>query len=98
MKHRINNRFSLSSDRYNWILLDKKNGKKIKRSYFSNINQLSQFIGELVAKESISKSNVELGEIHSILPSYASVINKISLKLESYIESIIKDGGNNKSP
>ena len=91
MKHNLNNRFTLSSDKYNWILLDEQEGKKVKRSYFPNIKQLSQFIGELVAKESPGKAKVELGDIHSITPSYSSVIDKIVERLEAYIDSIVKD-------
>jgi hypothetical protein len=91
MNHHLNNRFTLSSDKYNWILKDKINGKKIKRSYFSNIKQLTNFIGELIAKESLGKAEVELGDIHSITPSYSSVIDNITRKLEKYIDSIVKD-------
>ena len=91
MKHRLNNRFTLSNDKYNWILLDEQEGKKVKRSYFPNIKQLSQFIGELVAKESPGKAKVELGDIQSITPSYSSVIDKIVERLEAYIDSIVKD-------
>lgn len=91
MKHNLNNRFTLSNDKYNWILLDEQEGKKVKRSYFPNIKQLSQFIGELVTKESIGNAKVQLGDIHSITPSYSSVIDKIVERLEAYIDSIVKD-------
>ena len=91
MKHHLNNRFTLSSDKYNWILLDEQESRKVKRSYFSSIKQLSRFIGELVAKESIDKAKVELGDIRTIVPSYSSVIDTISERLESYIDSIVQD-------
>ena len=91
MKHNLNNRFTLSSDKYNWILLDEQEGKKVKRSYFSNIKQLSRFIGELVAKESLDKAKVELGDICTITPSYSSVIDKMVERLEAYIDSIVQD-------
>ncbi len=93
MNHHLNNRFTLSSDKYNWILKDKINGKKIKRSYFSNTKQLASFIGELIAKESLGNGEVELGDIHSITPSYSSVIEQSALKLEQYIKSIVREGG-----
>ena len=89
MKHHLNNRFTLSSDKYNWILLDEQEGKKVKRSYFPNIKQLSRFIGELVAKESPGKAKVELGDIQSITPSYSSVIEETIVKLERYIDECI---------
>ena len=91
MKYYLNNRFTLSSDKENWILLDKVKGKKVSRHYFSNIKQLSRFIGELVAKESIDKAKVELGDICTITPSYSSVIDKIVERLEAYIDSIVQD-------
>jgi len=90
MTHHLNNRFTLSSDKENWILKDKAEGKKVSRHYFPNIKQLSRFIGELVAKESLDKSKVELGDIHSITPSYSSVIDDIVERLESYIDSIVE--------
>jgi hypothetical protein len=91
MKHHLNNRFTLSSDKYNWILLDEQEGKKVKRSYFPSIKQLSRFIGELVTKESLGKAKVELGDIRTITPSYSSVIDKIVERLEAYIDSIVQD-------
>ena len=90
MKHNLNNRFTLSSDKYNWILLEQE-GKKVKRSCFPNIKQLSRFIGELVAKESQGKVKVELGDIRTIALSYSSVIDKIVERLEVYIDSIVQD-------
>lgn len=91
MKHHLNNRFTLSSDKYNWILLDEQEGRKVKRRYFPSIKQLSRFIGELVAKESLSKTKVGLGDIRTIVPSYSSVIDKIVERLEVYIDSIVQD-------
>jgi len=91
MKHQLNNRFTLSSDKYNWILLDEQEGKKVKRSYFPNIKQLSRFMGELVAKESQGKAKVDLGDIRTITPSYSSVIDKIVERLEAYIDTIVQD-------
>jgi hypothetical protein len=90
MTHHLNNRFTLSSDKYNWILKDQVKGRKVSRHYFPNIKQLSQFIGELIAKESLAKSKVELGDIHSITPSYSSVIDDVVGRLESYIDLIVE--------
>jgi len=91
MKHNLNNRFTLSSDKCNWILLDEQQGKKVRRRYFTSIDQLSRCIGELVAKETLDKAKVELGDIHSITHSYSSVIDKIVERLEAYIDSIVQD-------
>jgi len=91
MKHHLNNRFTLSSDAHNIILLDCKKGKKPSRHYFPNAKQLSRFIGALVEKESLGDVKVQLGDIQAATLSYPSVIDKMTKKLESYIESIIKN-------
>jgi hypothetical protein len=91
MTHHLNNRFSLSSDKYNLIFLDCKKGKKPSRHYFPNARQLSRFIGELVEKESLGDTKVQLGDIHAITLSYSSVMDKMMGKFETYIDSIIEN-------
>jgi len=91
MRHDFNDRFTLSSDKDNWILKDKVKGKKVRRHYFTSIEQLSRCIGELVAKETLGKAKVGLGDIRSITPSYSSVIDKVAERLEAYIDSIVQD-------
>ena len=91
MRHDFNDRFTLSSDKDNWILKDKVIGKKVRRHYFTSIEQLSRCIGELVAKETLGKAKVELGDIRSVTPSYSSVIDKVVERLEAYIDSIVQD-------
>lgn len=90
MRLHLDQRFTLSSDRYNWILTEKQEGKKMKWHFFPSIKKLSGFIGELVAKEALGKSRVELGNIGTITPSCSSVIDEISVKLEEYIDSIVE--------
>jgi hypothetical protein len=72
-------------------LLDEQQGKKTRRHYFSRVDQLSRCIGELVVKETLDKAKVELGDIHSLAPSYSSVIDEIVERLEVYIDSIVQD-------
>jgi CTP-dependent riboflavin kinase len=87
MKHAINNRFTLSSDNYNWILIDKQTTKE-KRKYFSNHKQLSKFIVELKAKDYLTKGEVDLGDINSITPTYDAVTFKIVQDLMEYFSNI----------
>ena len=47
----IDGKFSISSDKYNWILREKNIGKKVKHHFFSNIKQLSNFAGEYKLRE-----------------------------------------------
>jgi len=87
MEHLLNKRFTLSSDNYNWILID-RNTIKVKRHYFTNINQLSKFIVELKAKDCLIKGEVDLGDINSITPTYDAVTSKIAQDLVEYFSSI----------
>ena len=93
MKICLANRFTISSDKYNLILIDKQNGKKERRHYFANVKQLSNFIGELKLREGLDRCEVSLSNKSSLTPSYSSVIEATIAKLERYIDSIVKDGG-----
>ena len=89
MKHCLNDRFTISKDKYNLILIDKKNGKKERRHYFTNSKQLSSFTVELKLRECLDRCEVSLCNKSSLTPSYSSVIEEIITKLEHYIYSIM---------
>ena len=89
MKICLANRFTISSDKYNLILIDKQNGKKERRHYFANVKQLSNFIGELKLREGLDRCEVNLCKNSPIIPSYSSVIEEIIVKLERYIDECI---------
>jgi len=87
---RIDNRFWLKTDPYNWILVDTVKSKP-KNHYFPNIKLLSRFIVELVAKESLGNESIGLGEITPLTLSYDAVMSEIACKLEAYVQTIIKE-------
>ena len=89
MKICLANRFTISSDKYNLILIDKQNGKKERRHYFANVKQLSNFIGELKLREGLDRCEVNLCKNSPIIPSYSSVIEETMVKLERYIDECI---------
>ena len=89
----IDGKFSISSDKYNWILIEKSQGKKVKHHFFSSIQQLSNFVGEYKLREFLVKGEVDLLDKSAETPSYSSVIEQSVLKLEQYIESIVREGG-----
>ena len=94
MKYCLDNKFDISSDKYNWILIEKLSGKKVKRHYFSSIQQLSEFIVEYKFRKCLVRGEIDLCNKSSTTPSYSSVIEATIDKLERHIDSIIKDGGN----
>ena len=89
MKNCLANRFTINSDKYNLILIDKQNGKKERRHYFSNVKQLCNFIGELKLREGLDRCEVGLCEKSSLTPSYSSVMKEKISELEHYIDECI---------
>ena len=88
MMHCLDSSLSISTDNYNWILIEKKNGKKERRHFFSSVKNLSEFIGELKLREFSPKCKVLLCDKSPDIPSYSSVIKEITDRLEAYINSI----------
>ena len=89
MKICLDDRFTISSDKYNWILIEKLSGKKVKRHYFSSIQQLSEFQVEYKLRECLVGGEVDLCNKSSLTPSYSSVIKETIVKLERYIDECV---------
>ena len=89
MKHCLDNKFTISSDKYNWILIENQSGNKEKRHYFPSIKLLTKFIGDYKLRECLVRAEVSLCNNSPIIPSYSSVIEETIVKLERYIEECI---------
>ena len=89
MANVIDAKFSIKSDKYNWILIEKSKGKKVKHHFFSSIKQLSNFVGEYKLREFLVKGEVDLLDKSSQTPSYSSVIEESARRLEQYIDSLV---------
>ena len=85
---KIDNRFWITGDSHNWILVDTATIKP-RHHYFPNIKLLSNCIVEFKAKELLGKDWVYLGGINALALSYDALIHKISGELEDYILNII---------
>ena len=85
----IDGKFSISSDKYNWILIEKSKGKKVKHHFFSSIKQLSNFVGEYRLRKCLVEGEVDLLDKSSQTPSYSSVIEESARRLEQYIDSLV---------
>jgi len=88
---KIDNRFWITSDPHNWILVDTATIKP-RHHYFPNIKLLSNCIVEFEAKELLGKDWVYLGGINALALSYDALIHKISGQLEEYIKELITTG------
>ena len=85
---KIDNRFWITSDSHNWILVDTATIKP-RSHYFPSIKLLSNCIVEFKAKELLGKDWVYLGGINALALSYDALIHKMSGELEDYILNII---------
>ena len=94
MKCQLNNKFALSSDKYNWILIDKRKGRNNQNHYFSNLKHLSNFIVDLRARECWARCDIALCNNSPTTPSYHSAIDKITKDLEMYFKEITQNERN----
>jgi hypothetical protein len=91
MECQLNNRFALSSDKHNWILIDKNKGRNNQNRYFSNLKQLSEFIVDLRAKECWVRCDIALCDNSTTTLSYHSAIDAITKDLQAYFKKSIKN-------
>lgn len=82
MTYKINARFALSSDNYNWILYNYETSKP-KKYYFPTIDKLVSFLIELMAKNSLSKGKVEFDEINGLTQAYDTLTSQIRSNLNN---------------
>ena len=89
MTKAIDENFSLDSDKYNFILREKKIGKKEILHFFPTLELMSNFIAGYRLREFIPKGKVDLINKSTETPSYDSVIEESARRLEQYIDSLV---------
>ena len=85
----IDENFSLDFDKYNFILREKKKGKKEILHFFPNLELMSNFIAGYWLREFIPRGEVDLTNKSTETPSYDSVIEESARRLEQYIDSLV---------
>ena len=81
--------FTIDSDKHNWILREKKKGRKEILHFFPNLKLMSNFIVGYKLRMFIAKDDVELLKNSSGTPSYSSVIEESARKLEQYVVTLV---------
>ena len=89
MKDCLDDRFSISRDKYNLILIEKLRGKKVKHHFFSSTKQFSNFVVEYNLRKCLVRGEIDLCNKSSLTPSYSSVIEETIVKLERYIDECV---------
>ena len=85
----IDENFSLDYDKYNFILREKKRGKKEILHFFPTLELMSNFIAGYWLREFIPRGEVDLINKSTETPSYDSVIEESARRLEQYIDSLV---------
>ena len=91
MTKAIDENFSLDSDKYNFILREKKRGKKEILHFFPTLELMSNFIAGYRLREFIPKGKVNLINKSTETPSYDSVIEESARRLEQYIDNLVSN-------
>ena len=86
----IDNRFWITSDSHNLILVDYQTVKP-RYHFFPNIKLLSHCVVEFKAKEFLGKDWGCLRGINDLALSYDAVMKDVALKLEDYLQTIIEE-------
>jgi hypothetical protein len=85
----LDDKFSIDSDKHNFILREKKKGKKEILHFFPNLKLMSNFIVGYKLRMFLAKGDVDLLKNSSATPSYSSLIEDSARKLAHYIEKIV---------
>ena len=91
MTKAIDENFSLDSDKYNFILREKKKGKKEILHFFPTLKLMSNFIAGYRLREFIPKGEVDLTNKSTETLSYDSVIEESARRLEQYIDNLVSN-------
>lgn len=59
---KLDDRFSIGADAYNWIIKDHKRGISRQNSYFGNVEQSIRFVKDKYRKEALARASVGVGE------------------------------------
>lgn len=78
----------MSSDKWNWILLDYQNTKKPIMSFYSNLEQLSRALLDLKAKDTLTRLSITKSKNSPTTGLNLSLMNEITQDLELFIKGI----------
>ena len=90
-QYKINNRFSLSSDQWNWVLIEWLDTHNPIRRYYTNLNQLSKSLLDIAAKDSLSRQSITQDKNTSTGGSAELLMSKITQDLELFLKEVTNE-------
>jgi len=93
--YKLNNRWAISSDRYNWILAETitpATGKPYtKNSYFGTLEQISNAIINAVAKDSLSRQSITKDKNTPTIKRIKLLMENIAKDLELFLKGVTNE-------
>ena len=93
--YKLNNRWTISSDKYNWILTETfkpVTGKPYnKNSYFGTLEQISNTIINTVAKDSLLRQSIIKDENTPTIKRINLLMEKITKDLELFLKGVTNE-------
>ena len=93
--YKLNNRWTISSDKYNWILTETTipaTGKPYtKNSYHGTLKQISNSIINSVAKDSLSRQSTAKDKNTPTIKRIELLMNKITQDLELFLKEVTNE-------
>ncbi|MBT5286643.1 MAG: hypothetical protein HOL87_02275 [Candidatus Thioglobus sp.] len=95
MMYELNNRWTISSDKYNWILAETTipaTGKPYtKKSYYGTLEQISNVIINTVAKDSLLRQSTTKDENTPTIKHISLLMEKITKDLELFLKGVTNE-------
>jgi len=88
IKYKLNDRWAVSSDKWNWILLDYQHPKKPNMSFYANLKQLSNALLDLKAKEDLERLSITESKNSPTTGLNLSLMDEITQDLELFIKGL----------
>jgi len=95
MMYKLNSRWSISSDKYNWILTETITAKKgavyTKQTYYGTLKQLSTAIINIMAKDSLLRQSILKDENTPTIKRISLLMEKITKDLELFLKGVTNE-------
>jgi hypothetical protein len=95
MKYKVDDKYTLDSDRYNWVLIEtitpKTKKPYTKQNYYGTLKQLSEALLDGMAKETLTRLSITTSENAPTIKPYNLLMDNIVKDLELFLQGVLKN-------
>ena len=88
IEYKLSDRWTVSSDKWNWILLDYQHQKKPNMYFYANLKQLSNALLDLKAKGTLTRISITNSKNSPTTGLNFSLMDEITQDLELFIKGL----------